>query len=102
MVNGNVVVTFNDLDKTDVNTNEYDYKVEIVGEVEGYEVTISPSGKTGILTKKMEKGKFLPYAGTEKNVGVSTLLILMIGYGLKAFKAQKKINTVTNIRGIKR
>ncbi|MBB1523336.1 MAG: hypothetical protein HG467_003880, partial [Clostridiales bacterium] len=50
----------------------------------------------------MEKGKFLPYAGTEKNVGVSTLLILMIGYGLKAFKAQKKINTVTNIRGIKR
>ena len=62
MVNGNAVVIFNDLDKTDV--NEYDYKVEIVGEVSGYKVTMSPSGKTIILTKK--------------------------------------INTVTNIRGIKR
>ena len=49
---------FNDLDKTDV--NEYDYKVEIVGEVSEYEVTM----QTIILTKK--------------------------------------INTVTNIRGIKR
>ena len=101
-LNGEYEYVFKGLDETDQNGNEYDYKVEIVGEVSGYEVTMSPSGKTIILTKKMEKGKFLPYAGTEKKVGVSTLLILMIGYGLKAFKAQKKINTVTNIRGIKR
>ena len=101
-LNGEYEYVFKGLDETDQNGNIYEYKVEIVGEIPGYEVTMSPSGKTIILTKKMEKGKFLPYAGTEKNVGVSTLLILMIGYGLKAFKAQKKINTVTNIRGIKR
>ena len=101
-LNGEYEYVFKGLDETDQNGNIYEYKVEIVGEIPGYEVTMSPSGKTIILTKKMEKGKFLPYAGAEKNVGVSTLLILMIGYGLKAFKAQKKINTVTNIRGIKR
>ena len=101
-LNGEYEYVFKGLDETDQNGNIYEYKVEIVGEIPGYEVTMSPSGKTIILTKKMEKGKFLPYAGTEKNVGVSTLLILMIGYGLKAFKAQRKINTVTNIRGIKR
>ncbi|MBB1522710.1 MAG: Cna B-type domain-containing protein, partial [Clostridiales bacterium] len=101
-LNGEYEYVFKGLDETDQNGNKYEYKVEIVGEISGYEAIISPSGKTVILTKKIEKGKFLPYAGAEKNIGFGTILILMIGYGLKVFKAQRKINTITNIRGIKR
>ena len=101
-LNGEYEYVFKGVDKTDQNGNDYEYRVKVVGEVEGYEVTISPSGKTVILTKKLEKGKILPYAGAEKNIGFGVILVAMIGYSLRVLKEQRRINNIRKIRGIKR
>ena len=101
-LNGEYEYVFKGVDKTDQNGNDYEYRVKVVGEVEGYEVTISPSGKTVILTKKIEKGKILPYAGAEKNIGFGVILVAMIGYSLRVLNEQRRINNIRRIRGIKR
>ena len=101
-LNGEYEYVFKGVDKTDQNGNDYEYRVKVVGEVEGYEVTISPSGKTVILTKKLEKGKILPYAGAEKNIGFGVILVAMIGYSLRVLNEQRRINNIRKIRGIKR
>ena len=101
-VNGEYEYIFKGIDKTDEKEKPYKYGVEVVGEVTGYDATISPDGNTVILTKKIEKGKILPYAGPKTNILFGIVLVLMIGYAVKVFNNQKRINNIKKIKGIKR
>ena len=102
IVNGEYEYIFKGIDKTDEKEKPYKYGVEVVGEVTGYDATISPDGNTVILTKKIEKGKILPYAGPKTNILFGIVLVVMIGYAVKVFNNQKRINNIKKIKGIKR
>lgn len=101
-VNGEYEYIFKGIDKTDEKEKPYKYGVEVVGEVTGYDATISPDGNTVILTKKIEKGKILPYAGPKTNILFGIVLVVMIGYAVKVFSNQRRINNIKKIKGIKR
>ena len=101
-VNGEYEYIFKGIDKTDEKEKLYKYGVEVVGEVTGYDATISADGNTVILTKKIEKGKILPYAGPKTNILFGIVLVVMIGYSVKVFNNQKRINNIRKIKGIKR
>ena len=101
-INGEYEYIFKGIDKTDEKEKPYKYGVEVVGEVTGYDTTISADGNTVILTKKIEKGKILPYAGPKTNILFGIVLVVMIGYSVKVFNNQKRINNIKKIKGIKR
>ena len=101
-INGEYENIFKGIDKTDEKEKPYKYGVEVVGEVTGYDATISADGNTVILTKKIEKGKILPYAGPKTNILFGIVLVVMIGYSVKVFNNQKRINNIRKIKGIKR
>ena len=101
-VNGEYEYIFKGIDKTDEKEKPYKYGVEVVGEVTGYDAIISDDGNTVILTKKIEKGKILPYAGPKTNILFGIVLVVMIGYAVKVFNNQKRINNIKKIKGIKR
>ena len=101
-INGEYEYIFNGIDKTDEKEKPYKYGVEVVGEVTGYDATISADGNTVILTKKIEKGKILPYAGPKTNILFGIALIVIIGYAVKVFSNQRRINNIRKIKGIKR
>ena len=101
-INGEYEYIFKGIDKTDEKEKPYKYGVEVVGEVTGYDATISADGNTVILTKKIEKGKILPYAGPKTNILFGIALIVIIGYAVKVFNNQKRINNIKKIKGIKR
>ena len=101
-INGEYEYIFKGIDKTDEKEKPYKYGVEVVGEVTGYDATISADGNTVILTKKIEKGKILPYAGPKTNILFGIVLVVMIGYSVKVFNNQKRINNIKKIKGIKR
>ena len=101
-INGEYEYIFKGIDKTDEKEKPYKYGVEVVGEVTGYDATISADGNTVILTKKIEKGKILPYAGPKTNILFGIVLVVMIGYAVKVFNNQKRINNIKKIKGIKR
>ena len=101
-VNGEYEYIFKGIDKTDEKEKPYKYGVEVVGEVTGYDVAISADGNTVILTKKIEKGKILPYAGPKTNILFGIALVVIIGYSVKVFNNQKRINNIKKIKGIKR
>ena len=101
-VNGEYEYIFKGIDKTDEKEKPYKYGVEVVGEVTGYDATISADGNTVILTKKIEKGKILPYAGPKTNILFGIALIVIIGYAVKVFSNQRRINNIRKIKGIKR
>lgn len=101
-INGEYEYIFKGIDKTDEKEKPYKYGVEVVGEVTGYDATISADGNTVILTKKIEKGKILPYAGPKTNILFGIALVVMIGYSVKVFNNQKRINNIRKIKGIKR
>ena len=101
-VNGEYEYIFKGIDKTDEKEKPYKYGVEVVGKVTGYDATISADGNTVILTKKIEKGKILPYAGPKTNILFGIVLVVMIGYSVKVFNNQKRINNIKKIKGIKR
>ena len=101
-VNGEYEYIFKGIDKTDEKEKLYKYGVEVVGEVTGYDATISADGNTVILTKKIEKGKILPYAGPKTNILFGIVLVVIIGYAVKVFNNQKRINNIRKIKGIKR
>ena len=101
-VNGEYEYIFKGIDKTDEKEKPYKYGVEVVGEVTGYDATISADGNTVILTKKIEKGKILPYAGPKTNILFGIVLVVIIGYAVKVFNNQKRINNIRKIKGIKR
>ncbi|MBB1522751.1 MAG: Cna B-type domain-containing protein, partial [Clostridiales bacterium] len=101
-VNGEYEYIFKGIDKTDEKEKLYKYGVEVVGEVTGYDATISADGNTVILTKKIEKGKILPYAGPKTNILFGIALIVIIGYAVKVFNNQRRMNNIKKIKGIKR
>ena len=101
-VNGEYEYIFKGIDKTDEKEKPYKYGVEVVGEVTGYDATISADGNTVILTKKIEKGKILPYAGPKTNILFGIVLLVIIGYAVKVFSNQRRINNIKKIKGIKR
>ena len=101
-VNGEYEYIFKGIDKTDEKEKLYKYGVEVVGEVTGYDATISADGNTVILTKKIEKGKILPYAGPKTNILFGIVLLVIIGYAVKVFSNQRRINNIKKIKGIKR
>ena len=101
-VNGEYEYIFKGIDKTDEKEKPYKYGVEVVGEVTGYDATISPDGNTVILTKKIEKGKILPYAGPKINILFGIVLVVIIGYAVKVFSNQRRMNNIKKIKGIKR
>ena len=101
-INGEYEYIFKGIDKTDEKEKLYKYGVEVIGEVTGYDATISADGNTVILTKKIEKGKILPYAGPKTNILFGIALIVIIGYALKVFSNQRRINNIKKIKGIKR
>lgn len=101
-VNGEYEYIFKGIDKTDEKEKPYKYGVEVVGEVTGYDATISADGNTVILTKKIEKGKILPYAGPKTNILFGIALIVIIGYAVKVFNNQRRMNNIKKIKGIKR
>ena len=101
-VNGEYEYIFKGIDKTDEKEKPYKYGVEVVEEVTGYDATISADGNTVILTKKIEKGKILPYAGPKTNILFGIVLVVIIGYAVKVFNNQKRINNIRKIKGIKR
>ena len=101
-INGEYEYIFKGIDKTDEKEKPYKYGVEVVGEVTGYDATISPDGNTVILTKKIEKGKILPYAGPKTNILFGIALIVIIGYAVKVFSNQRRMNNIKKIKGIKR
>ena len=101
-VNGEYEYIFKGIDKTDEKEKPYKYGVEVVGEVTGYDATISADGNTVILTKKIEKGKILPYAGPKTNILFGIALVVIIGYAVKVFSNQRRINNIKKIKGIKR
>ena len=101
-VNGEYEYIFKGIDKTDEKEKPYKYGVEVVGEVTGYDATISADGNTVILTKKIEKGKILPYAGPKTNILFGIVLLVIIGYAVKVFNNQRRINNIKKIKGIKR
>ena len=101
-INGEYEYIFKGIDKTDEKEKPYKYGVEVVGEVTGYDATISADGNTVILTKKIEKGKILPYAGPKTNILFGIALIVIIGYAVKVFSNQRRMNNIKKIKGIKR
>ena len=101
-INGEYEYIFKGIDKTDEKEKPYKYGVEVVGEVTGYDATISADGNTVILTKKIEKGKILPYAGPKTNILFGIVLLVIIGYAVKVFSNQRRINNIKKIKGIKR
>ena len=101
-INGEYENIFKGIDKTDEKEKPYKYGVEVVGEVTGYDATISADGNTVILTKKIEKGKILPYAGPKTNILFGIALIVIIGYAVKVFNNQRRMNNIKKIKGIKR
>ena len=101
-INGEYEYIFKGIDKTDEKEKPYKYGVEVVGEVTGYDATISADGNTIILTKKIEKGKILPYAGPKTNILFGIALIVIIGYAVKVFSNQRRMNNIKKIKGIKR
>ena len=101
-INGEYEYIFKGIDKTDEKEKPYKYGVEVVGEVTGYDATISADGNTVILTKKIEKGKILPYAGPKTNILFGIALVVIIGYAVKVFNNQRRINNIKKIKGIKR
>lgn len=101
-INGEYEYIFKGIDKTDEKEKLYKYGVEVIGEVTGYDATISADGNTVILTKKIEKGKILPYAGPKTNILFGIALIVIIGYAVKVFNNQRRINNIKKIKGIKR
>ena len=101
-INGEYEYIFKGIDKTDEKENPYKYGVEVVGEVTGYDATISADGNTVILTKKIEKGKILPYAGPKTNILFGIVLVVIIGYAVKVFNNQRRMNNIKKIKGIKR
>lgn len=101
-INGEYEYIFKGIDKTDEKEKPYKYGVEVVGEVTGYDATISADGNTVILTKKIEKGKILPYAGPKTNILFGIALVVIIGYAVKVFSNQRRMNNIKKIKGIKR
>ena len=101
-INGEYENIFKGIDKTDEKEKPYKYGVEVVGEVTGYDATISADGNTVILTKKIEKGKILPYAGPKTNILFGIVLVVIIGYAVKVFSNQRRMNNIKKIKGIKR
>ena len=101
-INGEYEYIFKGIDKTDEKEKLYKYGVEVIGEVTGYDATISADGNTVILTKKIEKGKILPYAGPKTNILFGIALIVIIGYAVKVFSNQRRMNNIKKIKGIKR
>ena len=101
-INGEYEYIFKGIDKTDEKEKLYKYGVEVIGEVTGYDATISADGNTVILTKKIEKGKILPYAGPKTNILFGIVLLVIIGYAVKVFSNQRRINNIKKIKGIKR
>ena len=101
-INGEYEYIFKGIDKTDEKEKPYKYGIEVVGEVTGYDATISADGNTIILTKKIEKGKILPYAGPKTNILFGIALIVIIGYAVKVFSNQRRMNNIKKIKGIKR
>ena len=102
IINGEYEYIFKGIDKTDEKEKPYKYGVEVVGEVTGYDTTISADGNTVILTKKIEKGKILPYAGPNTNILFGIVLVVIIGYAVKVFSNQRRMNNIKKIKGIKR
>ena len=101
-INGEYEYIFKGIDKTDEKEKPYKYGIEVVGEVTGYDATISADGNTIILTKKIEKGKILPYAGPKTNILFGIVLVVIIGYAVKVFSNQRRMNNIKKIKGIKR
>ena len=94
---------FNDLDETDFNGNPYEYKIAVIGEVEGFYYEITPNGKNVVFTRNDLKGKVLPYAGLKENMVMSyvVLAVLVAGF-VYSNKAKRNMNKLENISDIRR
>ena len=94
---------FNDLDETDFNGNPYEYKIAVIGEVEGFYYEITPNGKNVVFTRNDLKGKVLPYAGLKENMVMSyVVLALLVAGFVYSNKAKKNMNKLENISDIRR